>query len=212
MDTDHGKTPENKEHHLVHNFKKRCIKKLQRDPRSCLARSLFSATVCSNMIEMKMFVVNGTILQNKISLYRMSESEYFHYRQNCWISFKKSGNTTEPIRKRSDFNQALSRFKTVMHREAGGRQLMTHAVLEEQWKSWSSSSSTLGCSGANHGGLLENSNKVNKRGLWSNGANCCLQIFGENLRRRVSRVNSILLQINRLQMTSVHSNTMCAAT
>ena len=40
--------------------------------------------------------------------YRMSESEYFHYRQNWWISLNKSGNTTEPMRKRSDFNQALS--------------------------------------------------------------------------------------------------------
>ena len=35
--------------------------------------------------------------------YRMSESEYFHYRQNWWISLNKSGNTTEPLRKRSDF-------------------------------------------------------------------------------------------------------------
>ena len=40
--------------------------------------------------------------------YRMSVSEYFQYRQIWWISLKKSGNTTEPVRKRSDFNQALS--------------------------------------------------------------------------------------------------------
>ena len=54
--------------------------------------------------------------------HRMSESEYFHYRQNWWISLNKSGNTTEPIRKRSDFNQALSILNR-LHREAGGRQL-----------------------------------------------------------------------------------------
>ena len=39
---------------------------------------------------------------------RMSESEYFHHRQNRWISLNKSGNTGGPLRKRSDFNQALS--------------------------------------------------------------------------------------------------------
>ena len=52
----------------------------------------------------------------------MSESEYFHYRQNWWISLKKSGNITEPLRKRSDFNQALSTLNG-LHQESGGRQL-----------------------------------------------------------------------------------------
>ena len=30
--------------------------------------------------------------------YRMSESEYLHYRQNWWISLNKSGNTGGPLR------------------------------------------------------------------------------------------------------------------
>ena len=47
------------------------------------------------------------VLAEQDHTYRMSESEYFHYRQNWWISLNKSGNTTEPLRKRSDFNQAL---------------------------------------------------------------------------------------------------------
>ena len=40
--------------------------------------------------------------------YRMTDSEYFRYKQNWWISLNKSGNNTQPVRKRSDFNQALS--------------------------------------------------------------------------------------------------------
>ena len=43
-------------------------------------------------------------LPDEDDTYRMSESEYFHYRQIWWISLNKSGNTTEPLRKRSDFN------------------------------------------------------------------------------------------------------------
>ena len=54
--------------------------------------------------------------------HRVSEPEYFHYRQNWWISLNKSGDTTEPMRKRSDFNQALSTLNR-LHQEAGGRQL-----------------------------------------------------------------------------------------
>ena len=73
---------------------------------------------------------------------RMSESEYFHYRQNWWISLNKSGNNTQPVRKRSDFNQALSTLNR-LHQEAGGQQLtpMPHWKYKE-WKPASSSSST----------------------------------------------------------------------
>ena len=39
--------------------------------------------------------------------HHMTESEYFRYKQNWWISLNKSGNTG-PLRNRSDFNQALS--------------------------------------------------------------------------------------------------------
>ena len=61
----------------------------------------------------------------------MSESEYFHYRQNWWISLNKSGKDTQPVRKRSDFNQALSTLNR-LHREAGGHQLEPIPLLEVQ--------------------------------------------------------------------------------
>ena len=39
-----------------------------------------------------------------------------------------------------------------------------------------------------------------------NGATRCLQNFGENLRRWLSRVQFILLQMDRLQLTAVYCN------
>ena len=83
---------------------------------------MFSVNGWSKTVEMKMFVVNGTILQEQDFTYRMSEPEYFYYRQNWWISLNKSGSNTQPVRKRSDFNQALSTLNR-LHREAGGQQL-----------------------------------------------------------------------------------------
>ena len=83
---------------------------------------------CSNMIEMKMFVSNGTILKNKISPIECQNQNIFHYRQNWWISLKKSGDQG-PLRKRSDFNQALSTLNR-FHRESGGQQLSPNAILE----------------------------------------------------------------------------------
>ena len=41
----------------------------------------------------------------------MSEEEYFYYKNNWWISVNKLGNDTQPMRKRSDFKQALSTLK-----------------------------------------------------------------------------------------------------
>ena len=63
----YGKTPENKEYYLAHNLKKKCIdRKFTGIPvRSC--EIMFSVNGCSETIEMEMFVVNGTILQNKIT-------------------------------------------------------------------------------------------------------------------------------------------------
>ena len=74
--------------------------------------------------------------------YRMSEAEYFHYRQNWWISLNKSGNDTQPVRKRSDFNQALSTLNR-LHQEAGGEQLGAIPYWKyKEWRPASSSSSS----------------------------------------------------------------------
>ena len=62
------KPPEKKEYHLAHNLKKRCIKRRVTGIHDCFLRDHFFVNVCSNMIEMKKFLLNGTILQSKISL------------------------------------------------------------------------------------------------------------------------------------------------
>ena len=112
----------------------------------------------------------------------MSESECFHYRQNWWISRNKSGNTGGLLRKRSDFNQALSTLNR-LHREAGGPQ--TQALLEVQTMEIVVKFflHLVAMERILLGGLPKNSKKINKRGLRSNGATRCLQIFGKNLRR-----------------------------
>ena len=73
--------------------------------------------------------------------YHMSEEEYFHYRRNWWISLNKSENDTRPVRKRSDFNQALS-TPNRSHQEAGGQLGPMPCWKYKEWKPASSSSST----------------------------------------------------------------------
>ena len=59
------------------------------------------------------------VLADEDHTYHTSEEEYFYYKNNWWISLNKSGNDTQPLRKRSDFKQALSTLKR-LHQEAGG--------------------------------------------------------------------------------------------
>ena len=72
--------------------------------------------------------------------YRMSESEYFHFRQNWWISLNKSNDTGGPLRNRSDFNQPLSTLNR-LHRESGGQQLRPMPYWKYKQRQSSSSSS-----------------------------------------------------------------------
>ena len=74
-------------------------------------------------------------------IYRMSETEYFHYRQNWWISLNKSGDQG-PLRKRSDFNQALSTLNR-LYREVGRRQFRPMPYWKYKQRQPSSSSSSL---------------------------------------------------------------------
>ena len=118
----YGKTPGNREYHLAHNLKKRCIKKnfkgnhdrFLRDPdfRTAMLEHDRDEEVCIKMDD----------LADKDFSHYLTESEYFRYKQNWWISLKKNGNTTEPLRNRSDFNEALSTLNR-LHQEFGERPL-----------------------------------------------------------------------------------------
>ena len=98
----------------------------------------------------------------------ITESEYFRYKQNWWISLNKSGNAG-PLRNRSDFNEALSALNR-LHQASGERPLrplpywnctrngIRHRVLPP-----------LGGNGVDPGGPHKNSRKVDERG--------CMQRF-----------------------------------
>ena len=135
-----GKTPEKKDH-LTHNLKKRCIKRrftgihdrFLRDPdfRKSMLEHDRDEDVCLKRDD----------LAEQDFTYRISESEYFHYRQNWWISLNKSGHTGGPLKKRSDFNQALFTLNR-LQRESGGRQLRPMPYWKYQQRQPSSSSSS----------------------------------------------------------------------
>ena len=181
-----GKLSENKEYHLAHNLKKRCKKRDYKGIHDRFLRDhVFRERMIQNNRDEEVCRV-WAVLAEQDHTYWMSESEYIHYRQNWWISLNKSGNDTQPVRKRSDFNQALSTLKP-SHREAGGRhrallEVQTMEIVVEFFP-------PPGGNGANLGGFPKNSKKVKKeeasKGLRSNGATRCLQNFGENLRQVV---------------------------
>ena len=82
------------------------------------------------------------VLSDEDHTYHMSEEEYFYYKNNWWLSLNKSGNDTQPLRKRSDFKQALSTLKR-SHPEVRGDQLEPIPFWKyKQWRLASSSSST----------------------------------------------------------------------
>ena len=138
----YGKLPENKEYHLAHILKKRCKK---RDYKGIHDRFLRNHVFRERMIQHNRdeeVCRAWDVLAEQDHTYRTSEAGYFHYRQNCWISLNKSGNDTQPVRKRSDFNQALSTLN-LLHQEAGGDQHEPISYWKyKQLRPASSSSST----------------------------------------------------------------------
>ena len=139
----YGKTPEKKLYHLADNLKKRCKKRKFKGIRDRFLRDhVFRGRMIENSRDEEVCRA-WDVLAEQDHTCHMSESEYFHCRQNWWITLNKSGNDTQPVRKRCDFNQALSTVNR-LHREAGGQQLRPMPYWKyKQWKPASSSSSTL---------------------------------------------------------------------
>ena len=118
----YGKLPENKEYHLVHNLKKGCKK---RDSKGIHDRFLRDHVLRERMIQHNRdeeVCRAWDVLAEQDHTYRMSEAEYFHYKNKWWLHLNKSGSDTQPLRKCSDFNQALSTLNR-LHQEAEGQQL-----------------------------------------------------------------------------------------
>ena len=116
-----GKTPEKKEYHQAHNLQKKCTK---REFTGIHDRFLRDRDFHKSMLEHDRdedVCLKWDDLAGQDFTYRMTESEYFRFKQNWWISLKKSADQG-PLRKRSGFNQALSTLNR-LHRESGGQQL-----------------------------------------------------------------------------------------
>ena len=127
----YGKLPEYRECYLANNLQKRCIK---RDYKGIHDRFLRDHIFRGRMIENSRdeeVCRAWDVLADEDHTYHVSEEEYFYHKNNWWISLNKSGNDTQPLRKRSDFKQALSTLKR-LHQEAGGDQLEPYYLLEVQ--------------------------------------------------------------------------------
>ena len=83
------------------------------------------------------------VLADEDHSYHLSEKkEYFYYKNKWWLHLNKSGSDTLPLRKGSDFKQALSTLER-LHQEAGEEPFVpTYSCKHKQWQSASSSSST----------------------------------------------------------------------
>ena len=135
-----GQTPEKKEYHLALNLKKKCIKKHFKGIHDRFLRGPEFRTSMLEHDRDEEVCIKWDDLADKDFTHYMTESEYFRYKQNWWISLNKSGNTG-PLRNCSDFNEALSTLNR-LHQESGERQIRPMANWKYQERHPSSSSSS----------------------------------------------------------------------
>ena len=138
----YGKLPGSREYFLANNLKKRCKKRHYEGIHDRFLRDdVFRRRMIENNRDEKVCRA-WDVLADEDHTYHMSQEEYFYYRNNWWLHLNKSGNDTQPLRKRSDFKQALSTLRR-LHQEAGGEQIEPVPYWKyKQWRSASSSSST----------------------------------------------------------------------
>ena len=139
--TDMGNSQET-EYHLANNVKRRCIK---RDYQGIHDRFLRDHVFRGRMIENspdEEVCQAWDVLADEDQTCHMSQEESFYNMNNWWLHLNKSGNDTQPLRKRSDFKQALSTLER-LHQEPGGEQIEPIPYWKyKQWKPAPSSSST----------------------------------------------------------------------
>ena len=136
----YGKKPGDKEYYLANQLKKKCKKKKFQGIHD---RFLRDHEFRIRMIEHhrdEEVCRRWDVLADEDHTYHLSEQEYFHYKNKWWLHLNKSGSDTQPLRKRSDFKQALSTLER-LHQEAGGEPLvLTYSYKHKQWEARSSSS------------------------------------------------------------------------
>ena len=136
-----GKTKEQRDHHVAHNLRKRCIKRnFEGIHDRFLKDPVFRESQLENDRTEEVCIQMDKDAQ-KDSTCQMTQEEYFRYRKNWWISLNKSGKIG-PVRNRSHFNDALTTLHS-LHQESGGEQLRPVPFWKyQQWHQSSSSSSS----------------------------------------------------------------------
>ena len=129
-----GKKPGDKEYYIANQLKKKCKKKnfqgihdrFVRDKqfRSRMIQIDRTEDLCRQMDD----------LADKDHTHHLTPQEYFNYKSNWCLRSNKIGSDTIPIRRRSDFKQALSTLQQLKEKEE-------EAQRNQQWAQSSSSSS-----------------------------------------------------------------------
>ena len=129
MATDMGKL-QKKEYYLAHNLKKGRIRREFTGIHDCFLRDhVFRERMPQNNRDDDV-CRKWDDLAEEDHTYRMSESEYFHYKQNWWISLNKSGNTTEPTNEKTFWLQPSVVYIKPFTPRSWRTTTQAHALLE----------------------------------------------------------------------------------
>ena len=132
----YGKKPGHNEYYTANQLKKKCKKKEYQGIHDRFLRDhAFRERMIENNWDEEV-CRTWDVLADQDHTYHLSEEEYFYYKNKWWLHLNKSGSDTLPLRKRSDFKQALSTLER-LHQESGGEQLGP-----KEWRPASSSFST----------------------------------------------------------------------
>ena len=156
----YGKTPEKKENHLPIIWKRDASKENSQGSMIVSCEIMFSVSVWSKTIEMKMFVVIGTILKNKITPIECRN-------QNTFTTGKVGGSlSTSPETQQNRWENVLSSTKRCLHSTVYTEKLEDDNSGPRPTGSTSNGNRHRvlpppGGNGVNPGGLPKNSKKVN---------------------------------------------------
>ena len=184
------------------------------EPWSFLARSWFAQMYVEKLSKWRCLSLMGRSCRTRSHLSNVRTRRIFSSQTKLVDLCQKSpGNTGGPLRKRSDFNQALCTLKlctpriwkttTQAHALIGSTRNGTHhRVLFP-----------VGGNGVDLGGLKKNSRESIKedacKDFWLNEETRWVRFLDKNLDERLSRICflfSILLRLDRLQLTAFYCN------
>ena len=204
-----GKLPENREYFLGNNLTKRCIK---RDYKGIHDRFLRDHVFRGRMIENSRdeeVCRAWDVLADEDDTYHTSEEEYFHYKNKWWLHLNKSCSDTLPLRKRSDFKQALSTLNVTS--TSWRRPTRAHTLLEVQRMETSIEFFLHFVAMARILVVLiriprKSRKKRQAKACDRSGQPVVYRTLAKTSYEWLSRIHSILLQIDRLQLTAVYCN------